>query len=137
MTAKETILDFINLLLILLLVGFCIIFFIQGRNFENFILIMKALVPFSFFGIILLFRWRSNRHEARNRKENDSFDMVIRMTYMEKLIIDMIVYSIPIAVLAVPFIKTFTIETLDILEASIAFLLAYWAIHKIFSKESL
>lgn len=136
MTAKETILDFINLIFLVALIGFFILFFISGDNFAVFTSLMKALVPVSFFGILLLIKVRLGRHQAKKREAENNLDITLTLTYFDKIKTDFAVFSLPIVVLAIPIILVRKIDVFDIFQALTAFLIFYFWVKFLFKKEN-
>jgi len=135
MTIKDTILEFVNLVFLVILVGFCIFFFISGDNFEKFTVLMKSLVPVSFFGILLLIKTKINRHQIRKRKEENNMDITLRLTYFDRLKTDFVVFSLPMVVLLIPILFTKKIDTPDMLQALAAFAIFYFWQKFLFKKE--
>jgi len=92
MTAKDLILDFINLIFIIFLVSFCIIFFIAGNHFAQFIEIIKTLVPLAIFGIIFLIKLKIARQQEKKRERENNFDIILYLTCFDKLKTDIANY---------------------------------------------
>ena len=69
MNAKDMIINFINDVFIISLIGFFIIYFVAGDHFEAFSKFMKALLPLVIFGIIFLIKLRMDRAHLRKRKK--------------------------------------------------------------------
>lgn len=135
MTAKDTILEFINLIFLVLLIGFCIFFFVSGDRFAAFTVLLKSLTPVAFFGIILLIKNRFNRQQVRKRQEENNLDITLRLTYFDRLKTDFVVFSLPMIVLLIPIIFVRKIDALDLLQASAAFAIFYFWQKFLFKKE--
>jgi len=69
MTAKELIIDFLNLLFLVGLIIFCILYFIVANHFSAFSLFLQSMVPLAFFGIIFLIKLKIARREIKERKK--------------------------------------------------------------------
>jgi len=126
MSWKKIILDFINYAFLILLVSFSIAYFFVGDRIAMVSLFLKSLVPISFFGVILLIKIKISRNELFRAKKDREFEMVIRLRYFDKFINEIIIFSIPIVILGIALLGV-TITYIDILQACVAFLMAYSA----------
>ncbi len=127
MKAKELIIDFINLVFLLALVGFVILFFMVGDRFGTFVEIMKSLMPVAVFGIIFLIMLKIKRMKFREKqREGDQYaETVLYLTYFDELKCDILVFLLPVVILLIPFIKDRVVDVSDIFQASVALLLMY------------
>jgi hypothetical protein len=135
MSGKDLILDFLGLLFMVAVIGFCIFYFIVGNRVEAVSVIMKTIAPFSFFGAILVLKWRINNREYKKRQDMSNFDIVIYLTYMDKLKSDLFLYSLPIIVIIIPFLAGYEINTALFLQACIVFVFAFIWQRSIFNKQ--
>ncbi len=135
MSVKDVVLDFINLGFALVLIIFCILFFISGNNFGAFTAIMESLVPVSFFGILLLVKLKFNRVQLKKRKEEENTDITLKLSFTDKLKSDLFLYSLPILVLIVPFVIDQNVNFANVLQALLVFIVAYLWQRMIFKKE--
>lgn len=135
MTAKDTILEFINLIFLVILIGFCIFFFVSGDRFAAFAVLMKSLTPVAFFGILLLIKNKLNRQQVRKRQAENNMDITLRLTYFDRLKTDFVVFSLPMVVLLIPILFTKKIDALDMLQALVAFAIFYFWQKLLFKKE--
>jgi hypothetical protein len=126
MKAKEFIFDFLNLIFILMLVAFCILYFISGDNFTVFTSILQASVPVSFFGIIFLIKLKFNRTELEKRKSEDNTDLTLRLDFMDKMWSEAIVFLTPITVILIYYFSEGKTDFIIVFEASIIFLVMFF-----------
>lgn len=135
MRAKDLVIDFINFLFVLIVICFCIVYFVYKDNFETFIHIITALAPISFFAILFLIRLKSNRKEFLRRRSHGDLEMDIKMTYADKIALDLILFSSPIIVLALPFFRGLP-DLIDFIQAMSVFLIFYCWQRYLFSHDS-
>jgi putative flippase GtrA len=133
-SAKGMALDFLNFIFALLLVGFCILYFIAGDNFENFKNILRSLVPFAGLGVIFMIRLKFWRERGRKVEREGGGDAEITITFTDRLKMDLFVFSLPAAVCLVAFILERTISSTAIVAAVAVFVIAYiferWLLRK-------
>lgn len=134
MSSKDLALDFIYLLFLLLLVGFCIFFFIAGDHFAEFTVLLKALVPLAFVGIIFIIKLKLNRRELKKRKKEENLDIVLHLTFMDQFYTDVINYLIPAIILAVPLLFMEGITLAKIFQALLAYIIFYLWQKRLFKK---
>ena len=135
MSAKDLIIDFVNTVFIIVLIGFFILFFVAGDCFEQFGKFMGSLVPFAFFGIVFLVALKINRGHLKKRKREGNLDVILYLTYFHKLISDAFVCLLPIIIIAIPMLANGYVSSIDILQATIAFLVMYFWQKFLFKKE--
>ena len=129
------IIDFINDIFAIILIGLCIMFFIIGDRFEAFGQFMKALFPLAVFVIIFLVKFRINRMQLKKRENENNPEIVLRITYVDKLIFDVLIYLLPIIIVGIAFIANKQITLVDIFQAIAAFLIMYFWQRILFKKE--
>lgn len=134
MKAKDMFYDFLNTVFIIILVGFCIVFFTVGDRFSNFLNIFEALVPISIFGIFLLANLKINRKAVAKREREHNLDINLSLTYFDKLKSDILIYSLPIIILSIALFLDKQITKTDIIQALAAFFLMYFWQRYIFRK---
>ena len=135
MKAKEMILDFINLILIILLVAFCIIYFIAGDNFFVFSRFLQSMVPLAFFGIIFLVKIKIARTEIKERRRHDRIELTLYLNSTHKLVSDLIVFSAPILLGLVIYIARGFLDKIDAVLLMAVFLTMFFWQKYLFSKE--
>ncbi len=135
MSAKDQIINFINDLFAIILVGFCIVYFTAGNRFESFGSLMKALFPLVIFSIIFLVRLRINRMQLKKRERENNMGIVLYITYFDKLIFDVLICLLPIVIVGIAFIVNKQITLVDIFQAIVVFLLMYFWQMRLFKKE--
>lgn len=136
MSAKDMILDFINLIFVLALTAFCVFYFTVGDHFAKFQMIMKAMMPLAFFGIIFLVKIKFSRSDIRKRKKEQNLNITLCLTCMDKLKSDLVVFSLPFIILLISFWADKTINSTDIFQASMAFGIVYLWQKFLFKKEN-
>lgn len=135
MSAKDLFFDFIYLVFLLLLVGFCIFFFIAGDRFKTFTVLLKSLMPLAIVGIIFIIKIKINRRELKKRKSEENLEIILHLTFMDKMYSDILNYSAPIAILIIPIIIQRRVDIIDIFQALATFAIFYFWQKKLFSKE--
>jgi hypothetical protein len=135
MTAKGLIIDFLNLIFLLLVVGLTIIYFIAGDNFDNFKRIMESLAPFGGLGILFLVNLKFWRQKAKKKERDGDFDVNLHLTVVDKLRSDFFLFLLPICVLLIAFAANGKVGVLDVIEAGTVFIVAYLWQKWLFSKE--
>lgn len=135
MSPKDLILDFISLLFIVLLVVFCIFYFIAGDNFSAFSLFIKSMAPLAFLGIIFLVKLKMTRSEIRKRRDENNTDIVLELNVMDKLISDIIVFFTPMLLGLLIYEIKGSLGGADIVELSLIFLIMFFWQKYLFAKE--
>ena len=129
------IINFINDVFLIILISFCIVFFIAGDRFEMFGQYMKALFPIAIFAIIFLIKLRIDRNQLKKRKKDNNTEIILYLTFFDKLILDTLIYLLPIIVLIIAFTMNNKIIITDIFQALSVFLLTYFWQKFLFKKE--
>lgn len=137
MSAKNLIIDFANLIFVILIIGGAILYFIAGDSFDNFKNILASLSPFGLFVILLLFKIRFSRGEREKREREGNLDLILRLNFMDKARSDVFMFSLPIAVCLIAFIVNREVTLLNFFQAAAVLLIAYWWKKWLFSKENL
>lgn len=137
MSTKDLILDFLNFIFIILLIVFCIFYFIVGDNFAVFSLFMKSMTPLAFFGIIFLIKLKITRKEIKKRKSEDNTILVLYLNVFHKLISDIIVFCTPMLLGLLIYKARGSLGATDIILLAIVFLIMFFWQKYIFSKERL
>src|SRR3989339_511906 len=133
MSAKELVLDFLNLMFILLLVAFCIVYFIAGNHFFAFSLFLQSMVPLAFFGVIFLVRLKLTRSEIKKRKKHGNTELVLYLNIFHKLISDVVVFCSPILLGLLIYKARGFIDTIDVIILIAVFLIMFFWQRYIFS----
>jgi hypothetical protein len=135
MSGKDLFLDFLGLLFLVVLIGFCIFYFIIGNRIEIVSEIMKAFAPLGFFGAILIIRLRLNQRERKKRDEQANSDIVIYLTFMDKLKSDLFLYFLPILIIVLPMLAGNQANTITFFQACSVFVMAFFWQKFIFNKQ--
>jgi len=135
MSPKDLILDFINLVFMVILIAFCILYFVAGDHFFVFSLFMKSMIPLAFFGIIFLIQLKITRDEIKVRKKEDKTELVLYLNIFHKLASDIIVFCTPILLGFFIYEVRGSLDAIDIILLSIMFLIMFFWQKYLFSKE--
>lgn len=141
MKAKDLAIEFLNLGFLVILVIFVIVFFIAGDRFESFVHIMKALAPVAIYGIIFMIMIKINRMKlikwkSEGRESSDK-EIVIYLSFIDKYILDILLYLMPIAVLLVAFfLNDKVVNLIDVIQATAAFLMMTYSQRLLFKNKS-
>lgn len=136
MRARDMIIDFINFVFVLILISFCLIFFIYKDNLKVFTEIIIAIAPISSFAILLLIKSKFDRRELIRRRSHNNLAIVLNITFTDKIVLDIILFSSPLIILLIPFLDG-TPEFTDLLQALSVFLIFYFWQKYLFNKDSL
>lgn len=136
-TAKDILIDFLNLVFTLVIVGLSILYFIAGDNFENFKRILESLVPLGILAILFLINLKIWREKAKKKEREGNMDIIIKLTFFDKLKSDIFLFLLPAGLLAIAFFANGKVGLIDILEASMVFVLSYFWQKWLFSKEKM
>lgn len=134
MSAKDQILDFLNLGFLVVLVSFFILYFIVGDRFAVFTDLMKALVPISVFGIFYLVGLKIERNESRKRKEEGNMDLILYLGFGDKLLSSIVVFFTPIIITIVFYLAQGTVSSLEIIQSFLVFIILFSWQKYLFSK---
>jgi hypothetical protein len=135
MKAKDMIIEFINLLFLLFLIAFVIIYIVVGDRVGAVVNFMKLLTPFAFLGIIFIIKMKLTRQQIRQRKEEKNTDIVLYLTTSDKFKGEIISFLIPISILLIAAFGRGQITSVDIFQAVISFLIFYFWYNSLFKKE--
>jgi predicted Na+-dependent transporter len=134
MSPRDLILDFLNLIFLILLIVFCIFYFITGDNFAVFSLFLKSMVPLAFFGILFLVQLKITRNKIKEMKSEDKTELVLYLNVFDKLISDIVVFCTPILMGLLIYQSKGFLEIIDIIFLSIIFLIMFFWQKYLFSK---
>ena len=135
MSAKDLIIDFINFIFLIAIVGLTIIYIIGGDNLAFFKTLMESLAPFGGLGIIFLINFKIWREKAKKKEREGNLDITLRLTFFDKLKSNLFLFLLPIGLLLIAFIVNGKVGLLDISEAAVIFVLAYFWQRWLFGKE--
>lgn len=96
MKGFEQILDFLYYALVLGLVVFCLYFFTIPGNIERFREILLWLAPLIFLIAAMMFKLKRT-YKASNEDQN--MDFGIRLTYIDRMKLELALYALPIVLL--------------------------------------
>lgn len=134
MSAKDLILDFLNLVFLILLIVFCIFYFISGDHLSDFSLFLQSMVPLAFFGILFLIQLKIIRREIREKKNEQNTEIVLYLNVFHKLFSDIVVFCTPILLGLVIYQANGILGATDIIILSVLFLIMFSWQKYLFSK---
>ncbi|MDD5527396.1 MAG: hypothetical protein PHO56_00245 [Patescibacteria group bacterium] len=135
-SAKDMLINFINFVFAILIIGLSIIYFIAGDNFENFRRILEALVPLAVLALIFLINLKLWREKAKKKEREGNLGLTLQLTFSDKLKSDIFLFLLPAAVLLTAFIANKKVGLADILGALAVFIIAYLWQKWLFGKEN-
>jgi phosphatidylglycerophosphate synthase len=135
MSGKELMLDFLTYAFLIFLICFCIVFFIAGDRVEMVSDFIKSLFPLAIFGVFFLIKTKFGRQEFKKRSKENNLDITLRLTYIDKLISNLITFSLPILIIAIALFFKGKVDFVDIIQASAAFLVMYLWEKRLFNRE--
>lgn len=133
MKARDLLIDFVNYAFLLILISFCVTFFVIGDRFAIFGKFLKIILPFSIFGIFFLIKLKIQRTTIIKFSEEGVLNEIIAyLTEQDKLKDKLVLLLLPFIILAVSLIGG-NFVYLDFVQAFMAFLYMFlW--HKILFK---
>jgi hypothetical protein len=134
-TAKDILIDFINFVFAIIIIGLAILYFIAGNNFDNFRHFLESLAPLAVLAVIFLINLKLWRAKAKKKEREGNLDLNLRLNFVDKLKSDIFLFLLPAAVLLIAFIVNKIVGVTDILEALAVFAIAYFWQKWLFSKE--
>lgn len=128
MKAKDLFIDFLNLVFLVVLIGFVIFFFMAGNRFGVFVGILKSLVPIAIFLIIFLVMLKIKRMAFKEKQtgEMNEEKIVLYLGRFDLLKWDIIIFLLPVIILLLAFFIDKEVTITDIIQAAIALLLMYY-----------
>jgi hypothetical protein len=135
MTAKDLIIDFINFIFLIIIVGLTIIYIIAGDNFLIFKQIMESLAPFGALGILFLVNLRFWREKSKKKEREGNLEITLHLTFVDKLKSDVFIFSLPAVLMGIAFAAHGKVGLADVLEAFVVFIIAYLWEKWLFGKE--
>ncbi|KKR21799.1 MAG: hypothetical protein UT48_C0003G0007 [Parcubacteria group bacterium GW2011_GWE2_39_37] len=125
MNAKDLIIDFINFIFAGFLIIICIFYFIGPGRMETASEIMNALVPISFFVIAFLINSKISRSEYKTNKKNNTLDIVLNLSYFDKVLAEILVFALPVLGLLFVALGDGEVTISNILYSFTSFILLY------------
>jgi hypothetical protein len=135
MGAKDMFLDFLNIVFSVLIIIFAIFFFVLWGYFDSFTELLKNIAPLAVFGSGLIIALKINGKKYKKRESEGNLDIVLRLTYMDKIKMDLITFGLPLILCAIPLIMHGSVSLINIFQAMIAFLTMILFKQSLFSKE--
>lgn len=137
MSARNLIVDFVNLIFIIIIIGGAILYFIAGDHFEDFKKILVSFSPIGFFIILFLFKLRFGRGEKEKREREGNLNLILKLDFVDKTKSDIFMFSLPVTVCLIAFIVNKEVTLINFFQSAVVFIIAYWWKKWLFSKERL
>jgi hypothetical protein len=137
MRAKDILIDFINFVFGIIIIGLAILYFIAGDNFENFRRILESLAPLAVLAVIFLINLKLWREKAKKKEREGNLELTLQLSFIDKLKSDIFLFILPAAVLGVAFVINKKVGPTDVLEALVVFVVAYLWQKWLFGKEKM
>ena len=123
---KNYFIDFINFILIWVIMVFLIAIVFLGSRIEMLTNLFKSLVPLAFFMMIFLLVWKIERYKLNKLKYRNATEMTLYLDYSYKFIDRMIIFSLPIVLILIAVIRG-GVEVYDIIQALVVLMvLSIW-----------
>lgn len=127
MKAKDMIIDFINVVFVIVIITSAIFYFLVGDNFEQFKNIIEALSPVAVFLLIMMIAVKLRRLKGNKREKEGNTEVTLNLSYSDKINGDLISFLIPVVMLLTPFFMNGEINLADFIQALFAFaIVALW-----------
>ena len=115
--AKRMMIDFVNFIFAISLIGFSILYFTAGDNLQEFKGVLRLLMAVISIIFVFMLRFRSWRDQADKAARESWSELEMTISFFDRLKIDIFVFSLPIVSLLVSFIMKREISTVDIVSA--------------------
>ncbi len=125
MSAKDLLLNFIYIAFFVLLVGSCIIFFIQGDRFSTFATFLRSAWPIAFFLGALAIKLRLTQSEKRAGEGTGLSLRTLSLSFGDKMKAEFVAYALPLVILFIAAFLEEGVQTSDIIQAVCVFLIAF------------
>lgn len=135
MSAKDTILDFVNYLFMIAIIAITIFILIHPGYFERFQEFMRASAPLSFLSLVFLIKLKFSRDEVRRSKNDGDTDLVLYLTSADKMKTEIIVFLLPIIIVIIPLAAGRGFDPFILLQAGAIFALMYIWQKSLFNKQ--
>lgn len=135
MSWKDLLSDFLNFAFLIILIFFCIVYFITGDNFTVFSRFVESILPLIFFGIIFLVRLKITRSELKKRKSNGETEVTLHLDATDKLLSDIVVFFTPILLGLIIYKARGVVSIIDLTILIAVFLIMFFWQRHLFSKE--
>ncbi len=135
MNAKDMLVDFIDFILYILFLCFCLIFIIRYINILSLGEMVKFLLPFLVILVLISIKFNINKREFKKRIKDDNLDIVIYLSFFDKIIADAVLFLTPIFILLIAFLSGLP-DLTDVLQAFAVLLVFYFWQKYIFNKNS-
>ena len=135
MTTRDYIIDFLNYIFLLFTILFAFVYFFLGDRLGAVSRAMQALVPLSYFATFFLIRFRYTRKTIRRmNEEGRSRDVSLQLTYRDKIIDELLIFSLPVIVIWVAHLKG-VVDVYTVFQAALVFIIMFTWHNILFKKQ--
>jgi len=132
MSAKNLLIDFISMVVLIALIAFVLFYLILGNRFDAFVGLMRSLAPIAIFLILFLVVIKIKRIELNKKSEFEGDkDIVIHLRFMDLLKWDIIVFLTPVIFLLIALAIDEQVVLKDVIQAIVSLLIMYFCKKKI------
>lgn len=135
MKAGEMLIDFAIFVTLIVFSISCFVYFILGDRFDLILEFLRSLIPFSFFGVLLAFKLKSNKKKKKKKERDGNMEMELWLSFMDKAKSEYFLYSLPTIIIVLPIIYGSGLDIFDILKAIAVFALSYSWQRLLFTKK--
>jgi hypothetical protein len=132
--AKKMVIDFVNFIFAISLIGFSILYFTAGDNLAQFKGVLRLLIVVISLIFIFMLRFRSWQDQAEKASHESWSELEMTISFFDRLKIDIFVFSLPVASLLAAFIMKREVVSSDIVSAVsvliIALIFSKWLLGK-------
>lgn len=113
---KNYFIDFINFILIWVIMVFLIVVVVLGSHIEVLSNLFRSFVPLAFFLMIFLLIWKIERSKLNRLRYRNATEMTLYLDYKHKFIDKMIIFSLPMLLILIAVLRG-SVEIYDIIQA--------------------
>ncbi|HMB65979.1 MAG TPA: hypothetical protein VKO42_03805 [Patescibacteria group bacterium] len=135
MKAGEMLIDFALFVALIVFSISCFVYFILGDRFDLILEFLRSLIPFSFFGVLLAFKLKSNEKRKKKKERDGNLETELWFSFMDKAKSEYFLYSLPIIIIVLPILYGSGLDIFDVLKALVIFALSYSWQRLLFTKK--
>jgi len=135
MKAGEMLIDFALFVALIVFSISCFVYFILGDRFDLILEFLRSLILFSFFGVLLAFKLKSNEKRKKKKERDGNLEMELWFSFMDKAKSEYFLYSLPIIIIVLPILYGSGLDIFDVLKALVIFALSYSWQRLLFTKK--
>ena len=131
---KSYFIDFINFILIWVIMVFLVGIVILGSRLELLSNLFKSFIPLAFFLVIFLLIWKIERSKLNKMKYQNSMELILYLSHSYKFIDKIIIFLLPVLIIFIAVLRG-GVEIYDIIQAIVVLVVLYtW--HRIMFKKT-